>query len=212
MPQRPGPAASAGRRRQGLADAGHSASTCRACPLWEHATQTVFGEGPVDAALMLVGEQPGDKEDLAGRPFVGPAGHVLDQALAAVGIVRDEVYLTNAVKHFKWKAVGKRRIHDTPRRTERVACRSWLDLELVFVDPKVVVTLGATAAQALLGSDFRLMEKRGTLIDAGGIGSVVVATIHPSFILRLPDKASRQRELQHLENDLQVALLASSGS
>ncbi len=191
---------------------GRSAFGCRACPLWEHATQTVFGEGPVGAALMLVGEQPGDKEDLAGHPFVGPAGHVLDQALDAVGIVRDEIYLTNAVKHFKWKPVGKRRIHDTPNRTERVACRRWLDHELELVEPKVVVALGATAAQALLGSGFRLMKKRGSPVQASDIGPTVVATVHPSFILRLPDQARRQQELRVLEDDLKVALDASTGT
>ncbi len=210
MTGRPELEASADQRQRSLAEVKRAASACRACPLWEHATQTVSGEGPVDAALMLVGEQPGDKEDIAGHPFVGPAGHVLDQAFQAVGIVRDDVYLTNAVKHFKWKAVGKRRIHDTPNRTERVACRTWLDQELALVDPKVVVTLGATAAKALFGSGFRLMQQRGSPIHAPGVNPPVVATTHPSLILRVPDQTSRERELRLLEEDLQVALELSS--
>jgi DNA polymerase len=181
------------------------AADCRACDLWRDATQTVFGEGSADAQIVLVGEQPGDMEDLAGHPFVGPAGHVLDEALAEAGIDRDTLYVTNAVKHFKWKARGKRRIHDKPNWSEITACKPWLDAELDALKPRVVVPLGATAAQALLGRSFRVTQRRGEVIDDSGIAPYVVATIHPSAILRLPDEAARAQGRADLASDLSVA-------
>ena len=160
-----------------------AAAGCRACPLWKDATQTVFGEGPVKASVVLVGEQPGDREDIEGRPFVGPAGRVLDDALAEAGIDRAQVYLTNAVKHFKWKARGKRRIHHKPNAEEIAACRPWLDAELAVVEPDVLVALGATAAQTLLGRGFRVTRERGVPVDSD-LAPNVLATVHPSSILR----------------------------
>ena len=182
-----------------------NAADCRACDLWRDATQTVFGEGPAGAKLMLVGEQPGDREDLAGRPFVGPAGRVLDEALAAAGIERDDVYVTNAVKHFKWKARGKRRIHDKPNRAQVDACRQWLDAELETIRPRVLVVLGATAAQALLGGTFRVTRERGRAIAETGLADHVVATLHPSAIVRIRDRAEREQALHGLANDLRTA-------
>ena len=164
-----------------------AAKFCRGCELWRDATQTVFGEGPADAELVFVGEQPGDHEDKLGRPFVGPAGRIFDRALAEVGIDRSRVYVTNAVKHFKWEPRGKRRIHQKPNAAELTACRPWLDAELAVVAPKVLVCLGATAAQALLGRAFRVTKQRGTPVDSP-LASVVVATIHPSAILRARDR------------------------
>lgn len=181
------------------------AADCRACDLWRDATQTVFGEGPPDAALMLVGEQPGDREDLAGRPFVGPAGRVLDDALAAAGIDRKRVYVTNAVKHFKWRARGKRRIHDKPNRAEVAACRPWLDAELATVTPRVLVLLGATAAQALLGPAFRVTRERGRPIADTGFAEQVVATVHPSAIVRIRDSEERAEAERGLADDLRIA-------
>ncbi len=181
-----------------------AAAGCRACHLWENATQTVFGEGRRAAEVMMIGEQPGDKEDLAGRPFAGPAGRVLDEALGEVGIERDHVYLTNAVKHFKWKARGKRRIHDKPNATELAACRPWLDAELAAVKPQVVVLLGATAAQALLGHSFRVTTQRGEVLEETGIARYVVATVHPSSILRAPDDAARAEARREFTADLAV--------
>jgi DNA polymerase len=181
------------------------AQDCRACDLWRTGTQTVFGEGPAAAKLMLVGEQPGDREDLAGRPFVGPAGRVLDEALAAAGIDRDDVYVTNAVKHFKWRARGKRRIHDKPNRAEVAACRPWLDGELALVEPRVLVLLGATAAQALLGASFRVTRERGRPIDGTGFAEHVVATVHPSAIVRIRDRAERAEAERGLAADLRLA-------
>jgi DNA polymerase len=169
-----------------------AAAGCQACRLWEHATQTVFGEGRAEAEVVFVGEQPGDKEDLAGHPFVGPAGRVFDEALDEVGIDRDRVYVTNAVKHFKWKARGKRRIHDKPNAAELAACRPWLDAELAAVQPQVLVLLGATAAQALLGRSFRVTAERGRVLEDTAIAPAVVATVHPSSILRAPDDAREQ--------------------
>jgi DNA polymerase len=179
------------------------AADCRACDLWRHATQTVFGEGPVPAAAMLVGEQPGDREDLAGHPFVGPAGRVLDEALEAAGLDRGEVYLSNAVKHFKWKPRGKRRIHDRPSAGEVAACRTWLDAELELVQPRVLVPLGATAAQALLGRSFRVTRQRGVPLEDTGLAAFVVATVHPSSILR-GDPAERDAARAGLAADLAV--------
>lgn len=178
-----------------------AAAGCRACPLWERGTQTVFGEGAEAARLMLVGEQPGDREDVEGRPFVGPAGRVLDDALVAAGIERADVYLTNAVKHFKWQARGKRRIHQRPAGPEIGACRPWLDAEIAAVRPEVVVCLGATAAQALLGPSFRVTRQRGQFVE-GLMGPVVTATVHPSSILRAPDDAARGQAMDAFVADL----------
>lgn len=177
---------------------------CRGCDLWRDATQAVFGEGRSNAQVMLVGEQPGDKEDVAGHPFVGPAGHVLDEALEAAGIARDDVYVTNAVQHFKWRARGKRRIHDKPNAAEIAACRPWLDGELALVAPRVLVPLGATAAQALLGRGFKVTRQRGEPIEGTGLAEYVVATVHPSSILRAPDDEARRRGRAELAADLVV--------
>jgi DNA polymerase len=181
-----------------------AARGCRACPLWEPATQTVFGEGPATASLVLLGEQPGDKEDRAGRPFVGPAGRVLDDALAAAGIDRSAVYTTNAVKHFKHKPAGKVRLHQNPAAREVAACRPWLDAELALVDPEVVVLLGATAGKAILGSAFRVTRDRGRVLDWPGPARLI-ATIHPSAVLRAPDAEGRAAALDGLVADLRVA-------
>jgi uracil-DNA glycosylase family protein len=182
-----------------------AAAECKACDLWKCGTQTVFGEGAETAELMLVGEQPGDKEDLAGRPFVGPAGRILDQALEEAGIDRTNVYVTNAVKHFKWEARGKRRLHKRPDAVEIAACRPWLDKEIELVRPRAVVCLGATAAQALLGRTFRVTKQRGELFPQEA-GHVITATVHPSSILRAPDAATRESELAAFTDDLrQVA-------
>jgi uracil-DNA glycosylase family protein len=180
-----------------------AAAGCKACDLWKLGTQTVFGEGSVSAELMLVGEQPGDKEDLAGRPFVGPAGRILDQALEEAGIERSTVYVTNAVKHFKWEPRGKRRLHKRPDAFEIAACRPWLDQEIELVQPKVLVCLGATAAQALLGRSFKVTKQRGELFPQEA-GHVVTATVHPSSILRAPDAATRESELAAFTDDLRV--------
>jgi uracil-DNA glycosylase len=175
-----------------------AAAGCQACPLWETGTQTVFGEGSADAELVFVGEQPGDEEDKAGRPFVGPAGRLLDQALDEAGIDRKLAYVTNVVKHFKWQPRGKRRIHQKPNAAEIAACRPWLDAELALLKPKVLVCLGATAAQALLGRDFRVSQDRGVPVESD-LAPVVMATVHPSAILRSED---RERELALLVEDL----------
>ncbi len=180
-----------------------AAETCRACDLWKHATQTVFGEGPANAKVLFIGEQPGDKEDLQGKPFVGPAGALLDKALTEAGIDRRETYVTNAVKHFKWEARGKRRIHKKPDATEIAACRSWLDAEMQLVKPTIVICLGATAAQALLGSSFRVTRQRGQLLPFEGVDHLL-ATVHPSSILRAPDEESREREFELFVKDLRV--------
>ncbi len=176
---------------------------CRGCDLYRNATQAVFGEGARHAEVMLVGEQPGDKEDVAGHPFVGPAGRVLDQALEQAGIDRAQTYVTNAVKHFKWQPRGKRRIHQKPSWSESVACRPWLEAELELVRPRVLVALGATAAQSLLGRDFRVTQHRGELLDSE-LAEHVSATIHPSAILRQRDEQSRQAELAAFVDDLRV--------
>jgi uracil-DNA glycosylase len=183
------------------------AAGCRMCPLWEKGTQTVFGEGPPDARLMLVGEQPGDREDVEGRPFVGPAGRVLADALGEAGIGRDRVYVTNAVKHFKWVARGPRRIHDTPNEREVAACSPWLRSEIDLVDPAVLVCLGATAAKAMLGRDFRLTRHRGELFDQLA-GPTLTATLHPSAILRGPPERRRDM-LTGLVDDLRAAAEAA---
>jgi DNA polymerase len=180
---------------------------CRACPLWRTGTQTVFGEGLKRARLMLVGEQPGDQEDLAGRPFVGPAGRLLDEALAEAGIDRDDAYLTNVVKHFKWQGRGKRRIHQKPNWSEVVACRPWVDAELAVVAPHTLVCLGAVAAQALFGRQVRVTRDRGRLLETP-LAPVAMATVHPSSILRAPDRETRRREYALLVEDLRVAAKA----
>jgi uracil-DNA glycosylase len=164
-----------------------AAQSCRGCDLWQNATQAVIGEGPESADAMFVGEQPGDQEDKEGQPFVGPAGRMFDKALAEVGIDRSRVYVTNTVKHFKWQQRGKRRLHQKPNWTEMTACRPWLDAELELVHPRVLVCLGATAAQALLGREFRVTKQRGVLVDSP-LAEVVLATIHPSAILRAQDR------------------------
>jgi uracil-DNA glycosylase len=187
-----------------LASLREDAARCRACPLWRHATQTVFGEGPAKAELLFVGEQPGDAEDKEGRPFVGPAGRVFDEALAEAGIEREKVYVTNAVKHFKWKARGKRRIHQKPNAAETAACRPWLDAELEVVSPSVLVALGATAAQALLGRGFRVTQQRGVPVESD-LAPTVVATVHPSSILRAPDEAARTEAYAAFVADLRAA-------
>ena len=179
------------------------AAGCRACPLWQTGTQTVFGEGAADAAVMLVGEQPGDQEDRQGRPFVGPAGRVLDDALEQAGIDRAATYVTNAVKHFKWEARGKRRIHQKPTWTEMTACRPWLEQELAVVRPTVLVCLGATAGQSLLGKQFRVTKERGRWLESD-LAEYVTATIHPSAILRQRDDESRHREMAAFVEDLRL--------
>ena len=191
--------------RQGKArieEVRRAADGCRACPLWENATQTVFGEGPVHPHVLLVGEQPGDREDLEGRPFVGPAGRLLDQSLAAAGLERTSVWVTNAVKHFKWRAKGKRRIHEKPNAREVRACRPWFEAEVAALAPEVIVCLGATAATAVLGSRFKLTQHRGEFV-ASPLAPHVTATVHPSSILRAPDAKTRQRETAHFVADLE---------
>ena len=178
-----------------------AAAGCQACELWQLGTQTVFGEGPEGARVVLVGEQPGDREDREGHPFVGPAGRVLDEALVAAGIGRDDVYVTNAVKHFRWEARGKRRIHKKPSVEHIEACRPWLEAEIATVRPEVVVCLGATAAQALLGRSFRVSRQRGELVRRDD-GTVVTATVHPSSILRAQE--GRGQEMEAFVADLRA--------
>ena len=178
-----------------------SASGCRACDLYKSGTQTVFGEGAEHAQVMFVGEQPGDREDREGKPFVGPAGRVLDEALEEAGIDRKHVYITNAVKHFKWKPQGKRRLHQKPNAAEINACRPWLDAEIAVVRPHLLVLLGATAAQALLGRDFRVSVQRGQLMERPGLPPMI-ATVHPSSILRAPDDETREIEMRAFVQDL----------
>jgi DNA polymerase len=180
------------------------ASHCRACPLWKDATQTVFGEGPPHAKVMLVGEQPGDKEDLAGHPFVGPAGQMLDRALEEAGIDRARVYITNAVKHFKFFPRGKFRLHQKPTTPEIKACRPWYERELAAIKPELVVAMGATAAQCVFGKTTPINKNRGRLIDvADGISALV--TVHPSYLLRLPDEAAKASEYERFVDDLKIA-------
>ena len=179
-----------------------AASDCKACDLWENATQTVFGEGAKRAKVMFIGEQPGNDEDLKGHPFVGPAGRILDQALEEAGIDRRQTYVTNVVKHFKWEPRGKRRIHKKPNSTEIEACRPWLEAEIETVRPKILVCLGATAAQALLGKDFRVSKQRGQPI-ASPLAELVMATVHPSSILRATDE-TREAEMEQFIDDLKI--------
>jgi len=186
-----------------LATLRRAARDCRACDLWRNATQTVFGEGSPNAPIMFIGEQPGDQEDLAGQPFVGPAGRILNEALLQAGIHRDEVYVTNVVKHFKWTPAerGKRRIHKKPRYSEINACRPWLDAEINLVKPQVLVCLGATAAQALLGRKFSVTRQRGEAVESS-LAPRVMATVHPSSILRAPDHATRELQMKEFVRDL----------
>jgi len=182
---------------------------CEGCPLYKRGTQTVFGEGTRHAELMLVGEQPGDAEDLAGKPFVGPAGRVLDKALEEAGIDRSAVYVTNVVKHFKWEPRGKRRIHKKPNAAEIGACRPWLDTEIELVKPRAIVCLGATAAQALLGRQFKVTAQRGQFIPSP-LAPIVMATVHPSSLLRAPDEETRHRETKLFVEDLRTVARALS--
>src|SRR6266700_2831423 len=184
-----------------LAELRKEIDRCRACPLWERATQGVPGEGKAHAQVMLVGEQPGDQEDRVGRPFVGPAGRLLDAALEKAGIDRNDVFVTNAVKHFSWFPRGKRRMHKTPAQSEVAACLDWLEAEIALVRPKVVVCLGATAAKALLGSEFRVSVDRGRFVESG-IAPFVMATVHPSSILRIGDDEERKAAFDRLAQDL----------
>ena len=185
-----------------------AAKDCEACHLYKRATQTVFGEGPKTAPIMLVGEQPGDYEDVAGKPFVGPAGKIMDRALEEAGIDRSHVYVTNAVKHFKWEPRGKRRIHKKPNSREIAACRPWLEAELRLVKPKLLVCLGATAGQAVFGPSFRVTRERGKVLSSK-LAPRVLATVHPSSLLRQPDEESRQREYKRFVSDLRAALKAA---
>jgi uracil-DNA glycosylase len=178
-----------------------AASGCTGCPLYKTGTQTVFGEGQPEAKVMFVGEQPGNDEDLQGKPFVGPAGKLLDRCLVEAGIDRDEVYVTNAVKHFKWEPVGKRRLHKKPSAREIAACRPWLEAEIDLIKPEVIVALGATGAQTLLGKDFRVTQHRGELIPSP-LAPHVLATVHPSSILRAPDDETRHAETARFIEDL----------
>jgi len=184
-----------------------AAHECRGCDLYKTATQVVFGAGPKKARVMFVGEQPGDQEDRQGQPFIGPAGALLDKALDDAGIPRDEVYVTNAVKHFKWEPRGKRRIHKKPRASEIKACRPWLEAELRAVKPAVIVCLGATAAQSVFGSQFKLMQQRGQLLPST-LAPQAVATIHPSAVLRAPDSEGRREAYEMLVADLKVVARA----
>jgi DNA polymerase len=193
--------------RRDLRSARAAAASCTACDLWARATQTVFGEGPARAPMFLLGEQPGDREDVEGHPFVGPAGELLGRALDDAGIRREDVFVSNVVKHFKWKPQGKRRLHQRPDAAEVRACRPWLDLELELVRPDVLVLLGATAAAAVLGRTFRLTDRRGTLLEpaADEAGPVRIATFHPSAVLRARDAEARRTTYQSLVADLTVA-------
>ena len=178
-----------------------AAKNCQACDLYRNATQTVFGAGAAHAKIMFVGEQPGHQEDLAGKAFVGPAGKLLDSALEEAGIDRSKTYVTNAVKHFKWEPRGKRRIHKKPNAAEIAACRPWLEAEITALKPQVIVCLGATAAQALLGRQFRVTQHRGELMKSS-LGPFIMATVHPSSILRAPDEETRRKEMQRFIEDL----------
>jgi uracil-DNA glycosylase len=195
--------------RPTLASVRAVAAGCKACDLYKRGTQTVFGEGPQRSLIMLVGEQPGDAEDLAGHPFVGPAGRLLDRALDEAGIDRRSVYVTNVVKHFKWEPRGKRRIHAKPNAGEIGACRPWLETEIALVKPRVLVCLGATAAQALLGKTFKVSKQRGTIV-ASSLAPIVTATIHPSSILRAPDEEGRREEMRRFVEDLKKVAAMSS--
>jgi uracil-DNA glycosylase len=195
--------------RRSLTSLREAALECKACPLWQSGTQTVFGEGRKSARMLLVGEQPGDREDLEGRPFVGPSGRLLDEALEEAGIDRADVYVTNAVKHFKWNAQGKRRIHQKPNWSEISACRPWVEAELAVVKPLVLVCLGATAAQALLGGEVRVTRDRGRLLESD-LAPAAIATVHPSSILRVRGSNEREREQTRFVADLRLAAEAAA--
>jgi DNA polymerase len=200
--------------RPTLASVREVAAGCKACDLYKRGTQTVFGEGPRRAEIMMVGEQPGDAEDVAGHPFVGPAGRLLDRALEDAGIDRGLVYVTNVVKHFKWEPRGKRRIHAKPNAAEIGACRPWLETEIALVKPRVLVCLGATAAQALLGKTYKVSRQRGEFVPSA-LAPLVTATVHPSSILRAPDDQARHEEMRRFVADLKTvaaALARGSGS
>jgi DNA polymerase len=195
-------------KRLALPALGRAAAGCRGCPLWRDATQTVFGRGPKGAALMLVGEQPGDREDREGEPFVGPAGGILERALEEAGLDAEAIYVTNAVKHFKWRPQGKRRLHQTPRAGEVAACRPWLEAEAEVVSPGGVVALGATAAKSIFGSKVRVTKDRGRLLETAPAPAGAV-TIHPSAVLRTRDRAERRDALAALVDDLRFAASAA---
>jgi DNA polymerase len=195
--------------RPTLARVRAAAKDCQACDLYQHATQTVFGEGAPKASLMLIGEQPGDAEDVAGHPFVGPAGKLLDRALEEAGIDRSTVYVTNVVKHFKWEPRGKRRIHKKPNASQIAACRPWLDTEIQLVKPRAILCLGATAAQALLGRQFKVTAQRGRAVPSP-LAPLVMATVHPSSLLRAPDDETRRRETARFIGDLRRVARALS--
>ena len=191
------------KRAPSLQAAREAAEGCRRCDLWRRATQTVFGEGPSRARIVFVGEQPGDVEDREGEPFVGPAGKLLRACLVEAGLDPRDVYLTNAVKHFKWREQGKRRIHERPNREEILACRLWLEQEMASIRPRLVVALGATAAAALVGSSVRVLRDRGTVVESSFAGPVMI-TVHPSSILRAPDSAERERARRAFLKDLRA--------
>ena len=203
MPKKPfkSPAEDLIPSRPTLSSLKSAAADCQACDLWKTGTQTVFGEGARRVKVMFVGEQPGNEEDLSGRPFVGPAGRLLDDALEAAGIERKQTYVTNVVKHFKWEPRGKRRIHKKPNSLEIASCRPWLEAEIAVIKPDVIVALGATAAQALLGPQFRVTKQRGEFIEST-LAPYVMATVHPSSILRAPDDETRHLELRRFIDDL----------
>ena len=196
----PNPAAQAGSSIEALRNA---AMGCRACPLWEHATQTVFGEGPSGAPVMLVGEQPGDQEDIAGRPFVGPAGRLLTQALTTAGIPREQVYITNAVKHFKFELRGKRRMHKKPVDSEITACYDWLKREIELVAPRLIIAMGATAVRSILGRPAPILANRGKLTEYAS-GVALLITVHPSFLLRVPEQ-DKDDEYDRFLDDIKLA-------
>ena len=191
-------------RSGSLAQVEKAARGCRNCPLWKNATQTVFGEGKAGARILIIGEQPGDQEDRAGRPFVGPAGKLLDRALSEAGIAREETYVTNAVKHFKWEPIGKRRIHKKPSPREVAACRPWLEAEIRIVRPSIVICLGATAAVAMLGSKVRVLRDRGRVLSST-LAENVLVTVHPSFLLRIIDRDAAKKEYALFVRDLRAA-------
>lgn len=188
--------------RNNLAEIRSAAKKCKACPLWKTGKQTVFGEGPPVARVFFIGEQPGDKEDIAGRPFVGPAGNLLNLALAKVGIDRSTLYVTNAVKHFKWEPRGKRRIHKKPNSREIAACRPWLEAELRLIHPEYIVCLGASAAQSLLGRGVKIGDERGRLISSPQYAAKILITVHPSSLLRIPDESDRRTAWNAFLKDL----------
>jgi DNA polymerase len=198
-------------KRKSLKAFRDAAEDCKACDLWERGTQTVFGEGARHAEVLFVGEQPGNEEDLSGKPFVGPAGRLLDNVLVEAGIDRAHTYVTNVVKHFKWEPRGKRRIHKKPNAHEVVACRPWLEAEISLVKPRVIVCLGATAAQALLGPQFKVTKQRGQFIKST-LAPYIMATVHPSSILRAPDDETRHAEKRHFINDLKKVAHVLSNS